>query len=164
CVESGYIKERLVASNARRLSAIESGEQIVVGVNRFTETAECPLLADGGAGAVLRIDPSIEREHKEKLAAWRASRDPERVRKAIADLIEAAKNGSNIMPPSIAAAHAGVTTGEWADAMRKVFGEYRAPTGIAAVASVAKTNGEDRAAKLRLAIENLEAAIGRRPK
>jgi len=165
CVESGYIKERLVASNARRVAAIESGEQTVIGVNRYTETAPSPLLADGGAGAVLRIDPSIEREHKAKLASFRASRDPERVRKALADLVEAAKNGSNIMPPSIAAAHAGITTGEWADAMRSVFGEYRAPTGISGVATLARANGDDDPAKnLRLAIEQLEAAIGRRPK
>lgn len=165
CVESGYIKERLVASNARRVAAIEAGEQIVIGVNRFTETAESPLLADGGAGAVLRIDPGIEREHKAKLASHRAARDPERVRKALADLVEAAKNGSNIMPPSIAAAHAGVTTGEWADAMRQVFGEYRAPTGIGGVASLASANGtDDQATNLRLVLEQLEAAIGRRPK
>lgn len=165
CVESGYVKERLVASNARRVAAIERGEQIVIGVNRFTETEESPLLADGGAGAILQIDPAIEREQREKLMAFRASRDVARVRAAIEKLVEAARSGENIMPASIAAAHAGVTTGEWADAMRSVFGEYRAPTGIGGAAlNVEATAKGEGTAMLRQEIDRLTSRIGRRPK
>jgi (2R)-ethylmalonyl-CoA mutase len=165
CVESGYVKERLVSSNARRVAAIERGEQVVVGVNQFVETAPSPLLADGGAGAILQIDPAIEREQKEKIAKFRASRDAAKVAAALERLVAAAKGGENVMPASIAAAHAGVTTGEWADAMRKVFGEYRAPTGIGgaslAVEGAARGKGTE---ELRREIELLTASIGRRPK
>lgn len=165
CVESGYVKERLVASNARRVAAIERGEQVVIGVNRFTETAESPLLSDGGAGAILQIDPAIEREQEEKLAAFRASRDEARVRSAIEALVRAAKSNENIMPVSIAAAHAGVTTGEWADAMRSVFGEYRAPTGIGgATVGLEIGSKEGSTEQLRRELEALTFSIGRRPK
>jgi (2R)-ethylmalonyl-CoA mutase len=138
-VESGYIKERLVASNGARLARIEKGEQVVVGVNRFTETEPSPLLAGAAGGAalgdILTVDPQVQQAAKERLAAWRAQRDPAKVDAALDALRRAAREGSNMMPPSIDAAHAGVTTGEWAGALREIFGEYRAPTGIAYAAS-----------------------------
>ncbi len=161
CVESGYVKERLVASHAARLSAIERGEQKVVGVNAFLEGEPSPLMKDGGAGAIMTVDPAAETDQIERLRAWRASRDAARVEQALSALKRAAAEGDNIMPPSIEAAHAGVTTGEWADALRDVFGEYRAPTGIGAVASVpdaAKTG------HLRTQLQALQDALGRRAK
>jgi (2R)-ethylmalonyl-CoA mutase len=161
CVESGYIKERLVASHAARVAAIESGELKVVGVNTYQTGERCPLLADGGAGAVLTIDPAAEREQLERVRAWRQRRDARRVTEAIAALHTAAERGDNIMPPSIAAAHAGVTTGEWADALRQVFGEYRAPTGLAGARTHA---GPDRIDALRSEVEELEDLLGRRAK
>jgi (2R)-ethylmalonyl-CoA mutase len=161
CVESGYVKERLVSSHAARLSAIERGEQKVVGVNAFLEGEPSPLMKDGGAGAIMTVDPAAETDQIERLRAWRASRDAARVEQALSALTRAAADGGNIMPASIEAAHAGVTTGEWADALRAVFGEYRAPTGIGAVASVpdaAKTG------HLRTQLQALQDAFGRRAK
>jgi (2R)-ethylmalonyl-CoA mutase len=161
CVESGYVKERLVSSHAARLSAIERGEQKVVGVNAFLEGEPSPLMKDGGAGAIMTVDPAAETDQIERLRAWRASRDAARVEQALSALKRAAADGGNIMPASIEAAHAGVTTGEWADALRAVFGEYRAPTGIGAVASVpdaAKTG------HLRTQLQALQDAFGRRAK
>jgi (2R)-ethylmalonyl-CoA mutase len=138
-VESGYIKERLVASNGARLARIEKGEQVVVGVNRFTETEPSPLLAGGAggsaAGDILTVDPEVQEAAKGRLAAWRAQRDPAKVAGALEAIRRAARDGTNLMPSSIDAAHAGVTTGEWAAALREIFGEYRAPTGIAYAAS-----------------------------
>jgi (2R)-ethylmalonyl-CoA mutase len=125
------LKARLVSSMVERTRRIESGEQKVVGVNAFTETAESPL---SGSGSILTVDPAVEAETVADVQAWRASRDDAAVRAAIADLTAAAEAGSNIMPPSIALARAGGTTGEWATALRSVFGEYRAPTGVGAAA------------------------------
>ena len=125
------MKRALVESNTERVRRIEAGEQIVVGVNRWPETEPSPLAA--GVGVVEAIDPEIEREQVEKLEAWRASRDAKAVKKALAGLERAAKDGSNIMQPSIACARAGVTTGEWGGVLRAVFGEYRAPTGVSRV-------------------------------
>ncbi|KAB2940380.1 MAG: protein meaA [Hyphomicrobium sp.] len=154
-----YMKRRLVESNTARLSAIESGEQIVVGVNKWTETEPSPLTA--GEGAIMVVDPAVEAEQVERLKAWRAARDAKAVKAAIADLEAAAKEGRNIMEPSIAAARAGVTTGEWGATLRRVFGEYRAPTGVAqsAVArdSVALEN-------VRGSVDELSAKLGRRLK
>ncbi len=131
-IESGYLKEQLVASNAARIRRIEAGEQVVVGVNRFTETEPSPLLSgETGVLAVLTVDPSVGPKAVAQLRAWKAARDPVLVAKALAALQQAARAGDNIMPPSIAAAKAKVTTGEWAGALRDVFGEYRAPTGLA---------------------------------
>ena len=161
CVESGYVKERLVSSHAARLSAIERGEQKVVGVNAFLEGEPSPLMKDGGAGAIMTVDPAAETDQIERLRAWRASRDAARVEQALSALKRAAADGDNIMPASIEAAHSGVTTGEWADALRAVFGEYRAPTGIGAVASVpdaAKTG------HLRTQLQALQDTFGRRAK
>ncbi len=125
----GYMKARLVESNAARIARIESGETVVVGVNRWQEGEESPLAT--GDSAIMKVDPAAEAEQIARLAEWRAARDAGAVRAALAELRRAARAGENIMPPSIAAARAGVTTGEWAGVMREIFGEYRAPTGVA---------------------------------
>ncbi len=122
------LKARLVSSMAERTRRIESGAQVVVGVNRFTETEPSPL---GGEGAILRVDPALEAELVDDVQRWRAERDGLAVSAALDDLRRAAANGDNVMPPSIALAVAGGTTGEWGAAMREVFGEYRGPTGVA---------------------------------
>ena len=158
-VESGYMKQRLVESNARRLAAIERGEQTVVGVNRYVESAPSPLLAAGEAGFLLP-DASAEAEQVARLEAWRAARDGKAVRAALAELKRAAAEARNIMPASIDCARAGVTTGEWAESLREIYGEYRAPTGIAQ-ASLAR--GGDMSA-LRSRVNELSDRLGRRLK
>ncbi|MBX6368236.1 MAG: protein meaA [Rhodospirillales bacterium] len=157
-VENGYMKERLVESNARRLAAIERGEQIVVGVNKWTESAPSPLLASGDEG-FLAVDPKAEAEQVARLAAWRAARDGKAAAAALEGLRRAASEGRNIMPDSIACAKAGVTTGEWAGALREIWGEYRAPTGVAGAIRAAG-GGED----VRARVEALAERLGRRPK
>jgi len=122
------MKARLVTSQAERSRRIESGEQVVVGVNRFTESAVSPL---DGAGSILRVDPAVEAEMVADVRAWRSSRSSAGVQRALADLQAAARTGANVMPATIELATAGGTTGEWGAAMREVFGEYRAPTGVA---------------------------------
>ncbi|MCH9765808.1 MAG: protein meaA, partial [Alphaproteobacteria bacterium] len=124
-----YMKRALVESNTERLRHIESGEQIVVGVNKWTETEVSPLSA--GEGAIQVIDPAVEAHQIERLQAWRAERDAGVVKAALSDLENAAREGRNVMEPSIACAKAGVTTGEWGSLLREIFGEYRAPTGVA---------------------------------
>ena len=157
-----YVKERLVASHAARIAGIERGDQVVVGMNKFVETAPSPLQTEGGADAILRVDPAAEKEQIARLEAFRKSRDGEAVKRALATLREAAKTGPNIMPASIAAATAGVTTGEWAGLLREAFGEYRAPTGVAGARSVA---GDPAALEaLRAKVQELTTALGRRPK
>jgi (2R)-ethylmalonyl-CoA mutase len=121
------LKGRLVASNTERVRRIETGEQVVVGVNRFTETAPSPL---DGADAILRVDPAVEAETIAELEQWRARRDGAAVTRALDELRRVASTGENVMPATIALAEAGGTTGEWAGALREVFGEYRAPTGV----------------------------------
>ncbi|HEX9768882.1 MAG TPA: methylmalonyl-CoA mutase family protein [Kiloniellales bacterium] len=160
-IDSAYMKERLVESNARRLRAIETGEQTVVGVNAHTETEPSPLTGDGDGG-FLTVDPAAEREQIARLEAWRASRDASRVDRALADLGAAAGSGANIMPPSIACAHAGVTTGEWADCLRQSFGEFRAPTGVGHAPTVGGNQPE--LAALRERIDRLAKRIGRKPR
>ncbi|MCA8929728.1 MAG: cobalamin-dependent protein, partial [Alphaproteobacteria bacterium] len=128
-LESGYLKRELVAAHAARRRAIEAGDLTVVGVNRYTETAESPLTS-GEDGAVLSVDPAVEAEEIAKMRAWKAARDGASVTAALADLDSAARERRNIMPASVAAARAGVTTGEWGEALRQVFGQYRPPTGI----------------------------------
>jgi (2R)-ethylmalonyl-CoA mutase len=126
------LKTRLVRSQSERLRRIESGEQQVVGVNCFTETAPSPLL-DGGATTILKVDPAVESELRADVAAWRRDRDQAAVDQALDELRRVATDPgpeANIMEPTIALAHAGGTTGEWAGALRQVFGEYRAPTGV----------------------------------
>jgi ethylmalonyl-CoA mutase len=130
-VESGYMKGRLVASLAERRRRIESGEDVVVGVNRFEGTEPNPLLADLDA-AIQVVDPAVEAAACASVRTWRAERDPEAVRRALARLRAAAGTDENLMAASLECARAGVTTGEWAGVLREVFGEYRAPTGVAA--------------------------------
>ena len=157
-IESAYMKQRLVESNFKRLAAIEAGEQTVVGVNAFTEAEPSPLST--GEGSILTVDASVERGQIERLNAWRASRDATATKKALADLASAAKEDRNIMPASIACATAGVTTGEWTETLRAVFGEYRAPTGVARAMGV--TDGRLEAA--RREVETVSRRLGRRIK
>jgi len=129
------LKSRLVASQAARLARIESGEQIVVGVNKFTETAVSPLTDGDSLDAILTVDPKVESEMIADVVAWRAQRDEDAVASALSELERVARSSSaadNIMIPTIALAKAGGTTGEWANTLRNVFGEYRAPTGVRA--------------------------------
>jgi (2R)-ethylmalonyl-CoA mutase len=128
-VESGYLKSALVSSLAARRRRIESGEDVVVGVNRYTESEPNPLLADLD-GAIQTVDPAVEAAAVEALQAWRAGRDRHDVDSALNALRDAAKTDANLMEASLACARVGVTTGEWAGVLREVFGEYRPPTGV----------------------------------
>lgn len=136
-VESGYMKGQLVGSHAERRARIESGEDVVVGLNKFTTTAENPLLADLDA-AIQTVDPAVEAQAVEAIERWRAGRDQAAVDASLAELQATAKTDENLMPATLACARAGVTTGEWAQALRDVFGEYRAPTGVSGVVGVAE--------------------------
>jgi len=158
-VESSYMKQKLVESNARRIAGIESGEQIVVGVNKWTETEPSPLT--GGDGSILTVDPKAEQEQIERLRAFKDSRDSAAVSKALAELRAAASEGRNVMEPSIAAAHAGVTTGEWSQTLREVFGEYRAPTGVSRASANSKG---DKIVAVRAQVDAVSAKLGRRIK
>ena len=151
-----YMKGRLVDSNADRLNRIERNETVVVGVNRWTEGETSPLQT--GEGGILVVDPAVEQEQIDRLNAWREDRDDNAVRAALAALAEAARTGSNVMEPSIAAAKAGVTTGEWAEEMRRVHGTYRGPTGVSASPSN-KTEGLD---DIRAAVDAVSDRLGRR--
>jgi (2R)-ethylmalonyl-CoA mutase len=157
-VESGYLKQQLVESNSRRVEAIERGEQIVVGVNRFTETEPSPLAA--AAGAVLTVAPEAEADQVARLKAWREQRDRQAVAAALDGLRRAAQGGANIMPPSIACAKAGVTTGEWGAALRAAFGEYRAPTGV----GTAMRNDAEGLDDIRAEVDRVSKKLGRRLK
>ena len=151
-----YMKARLVDSNAERVNRIERGETVVVGVNKWTEAEPSPLM--GEDGGIMVVDEAVEQDQIDRLNAWRAERDETAVTAALADLRAAAAEGRNIMPPSIAAAKAGVTTGEWAEQMRAVFGEYRAPTGVSKSPSN-KTEGLD---DIRAAVDAVSDRLGRR--
>jgi len=140
-VESGYMKSELVSAHATRRARIESGEDIVVGVNKFETTAESPLTADLD-GAIQTADPEAERTAIDSLNAWKAERDEAAVVEALATLAADAKTEKNLMPATLAAARAGVTTGEWAGTLREVFGEFRAPTGVAGAVGVAEAGAE----------------------
>ena len=153
-----YMKSALVQSNADRLNRIEAGETVVVGVNKYTSTEPSPLMtADGG---IMVVDPAVEQAQIDSLNAWRANRDQAAVDAALADLRAAASEGRNVMPPSILAAKAGATTGEWAAQMRDVHGEYRGPTGVAAGQSN-KTEGLE---YLRESVNAVSDRLGRRLK
>jgi (2R)-ethylmalonyl-CoA mutase len=130
-VESGYMKGQLVASLARRRRRMESGEDVVVGVNRFDSTEPNPLTADLDT-AIMVVDPAVEAAAQEAVRQWRAARDPEPVERALTALRTAAGTDENLMAATLECARVGVTTGEWAGVLREVFGEYRAPTGVAA--------------------------------
>ena len=151
-----FMKESLVGAHIERIKAIESGELTVVGVNRYTESEDSPLGA--GDGAIQTVDPAEESAQVRDLKEWRNQRDQAAAEAAIANLKQAALDGTNIMEPSIACAKAGVTTGEWGTAMREVFGEFRAPTGVA---MVIKTEGEENAAEVRKEVERVSEALGR---
>ncbi len=151
-----YMKEALIASNAARVEAIEKGEQVLVGVNAYTETEPSPLSASGLEG-IQTVPESVEIEQVAALQAWRRDRDDNAVRQALIDLKAAAVEGRNIMPPSIAAAKARVTTGEWGGILREVFGEYRAPTGIHAKHEIDKARLEE----VREAVEKVSGKLGR---
>lgn len=153
-----YMKGRLVESNADRLNRIEAGEVVVVGVNKWQQGEVSPLMT--GDGGIMVVDPAVEQEQVSRLNEWRASRDAAAVDAALAELREAAASGANIMPASIKAAKAGVTTGEWAAQMRSVHGEYRGPTGVSASQSN-KTEGLD---DLRNAVDLVSDKLGRRLK
>ena len=157
-VESGYLKQQLVESNSRRVEAIERGEQIVVGVNRFTETEPSPL-ADA-AEMVLTVSEEAETGQVERLEAWREARDGKAVAAALEALRKAAKSGANIMPASIICAKAGVTTGEWGFALRSAFGEYRAPTGV----GTAMRNDAEGLDDIRAEVDRVSKKLGRRLK
>ncbi|ARO54220.1 protein meaA [Methylorubrum zatmanii] len=156
-VEAGELKRALVESNARRISAIEKGEQIVVGVNKWQQGEPSPLTA--GDGAIFTVSETVEMEAEARIREWRSKRDDRAVEQALADLEQAARSGTNIMPPSIAAAKAGVTTGEWGQRLREVFGEYRAPTGVT-LQTVTSGAAED----ARLLIADLGERLGETPR
>jgi ethylmalonyl-CoA mutase len=157
-VESGYLKQQLVESNSRRIEAIERGEQVVVGVNRFVETEPSPLAS--AAEAVVTVSAEAESEQVARLKAWRAKRDDEAVKVTLAALRKAARGGENIMPASIACAKAGVTTGEWGFALRSAFGEYRAPTGV----GTAMRNDAEGLDDIRAEVDRVSRKLGRRLK
>ena len=131
------LKGRLVRSHAERVRKIEDAELTVVGVNRFTETAPSTLTAAGGEGAILRVDPALEAQTIAEVVEWRSNRDNDAVKRSLDQLRQAAESDENIMAATIDLAHAGGTTGEWAGVLREVFGEYRAPTGVAAATGAA---------------------------
>ena len=156
-VEAGELKRALVESNARRIAAIEKGDQIVVGVNKWQQGEPSPLTA--GDGAIFTVSETVEMEAEARIREWRSKRDDNAVKQALADLEQAARSGANIMPPSIAAAKAGVTTGEWGQRLREVFGEYRAPTGV-----TLETVTSGAAEEARLLIADLGERLGETPK
>jgi (2R)-ethylmalonyl-CoA mutase len=154
----GYMKAQLVTANSDRLVGIETGDTTVIGVNRFTLGEPSPLVdADGG---IMTVDPAVEAEQIGRLEAWRNARDPQAVADALAALRAAALAGANVMPPSIVAARVGVTTGEWADVMRVVHGQYRGPTGVSSAMSN-RTEGLD---DIREAVNVVSDRLGRRLK
>ncbi|MGB9045710.1 MAG: protein meaA [Pseudolabrys sp.] len=155
-VDTGYMKQQLVESNTARLEAIERGEQIVVGVNKYLESEPSPLA--GGADAILTVSDDAERGQIERLKAWRASRDNAAVAEALKELKRAASSGGNIMPASITCAKAGVTTGEWGWTLREAFGEYRAPTGVGRAMRNDVTGLDD----IRADVDRISRKLGRR--
>ncbi|MER2517157.1 protein meaA [Candidatus Accumulibacter phosphatis] len=160
-IESGYVKRELVASHMNRLRAIESGELKIIGVNCFQETAESPLTL-GSDGGIMKTDPAAEREQIERLQAHRKNRNDADVQAALQGLGDAARSGENIMPSSIRCALAGVSTGEWGDSLRAVFGEFRPPTGIdIAIDSCAVLGRKDQVTELRTRVASTGEALGR---
>ncbi|MSX02991.1 MAG: protein meaA [Actinobacteria bacterium] len=157
-----YMKSALVDSHRDRMRRIESGEQTVVGLNRFTESEESPLMA-GSDGGILTVDPALEAEQAAAVKKWREQRDGDAAAAAIAELERVAANETeNIMPATIAAARAGVTTGEWSAALRQCFGEYRAPTGVGSGTGVAAN--DEALLELRAEVNRVSDALGRRVK
>jgi (2R)-ethylmalonyl-CoA mutase len=157
-VESGYMKQALVSSHAVRRARIESGEEVVVGVNRFESTEPSPLTADLES-AIQTADPAAEQAALESLRAWKDQRDDSEVAEALARVAADAKTDTNLMPATLAAARAGATTGEWTSTLREVFGEFRAPTGVSGAVGVAET-AEDLAGVRRRVRETGEELSG----
>jgi len=153
-----YMKAALVESHRARIARIESGEQVLVGVNRLRETEPSPLTADA-EGGILVVDPAVEADQRAAVAAWRQARDDCAARAALAELARVARTTENVMPATLAAARAGVTTGEWAACLREAFGSYRAPTGVGEAA--APPAGEEVAA-LRDEVARVSERLGRR--
>jgi (2R)-ethylmalonyl-CoA mutase len=163
-VESGYMKSAMVSAHAARRSRIEAGDDVVVGVNRFTTTEPNPLTSDLDA-AIQVVDRDVEVAAVEAVLAWRRERDTdpgrrEAARRALETLVQKARTTTNLMPASLECARAGVTTGEWADALRSVFGEYRAPTGVGGVVGSAEAGPLLTAA--RVAVEQTGRELGGR--
>jgi (2R)-ethylmalonyl-CoA mutase len=161
-----YMKAALVDSHRERIRRIESGELTVVGQNRFTETEESPLTADA-EGGILVVDPALEAEQTEALRKWRSERDQGAVDAALAELAALARepdSAVNLMEPTIAAARAGATTGEWAHTLREVFGSYRAPTGVGEAAAAGAAGADSDLAELQGEVAALQEKLGRRPK
>jgi (2R)-ethylmalonyl-CoA mutase len=158
-VEMGYMKQQLVESNTRRLESIERGDDTVVGVNKFVEGEPSPLT--GGVDTILTVPPEVEAEQVARLQAWREARDAKAVAAALKELRAVARDGGNVMPASIACAKAGVTTGEWGEVFREVFGEYRAPTGVP---KSARQVGGDALEPVRAEVERVSHTLGRRMK
>lgn len=154
-VESGYMKQNLVSAHAARRARIESGEEVIVGVNRFETTEPSPLTADLD-GAIMAADPEAEKSALDSVAAWKAQRDESEVAEALAALAEAAKTDANLMKPTLAAARAGATTGEWAGTLREVFGEFRAPTGVSGAVGVAEAGADLAAVRERVRVTGEE--------
>ena len=155
-----YMKTQMVESHRERMRRIETGELAVVGKNVYTEAEPSPL-QEGEDGGILRVDPAVEAGAIAALDEWRSSRDQSAVDAALVALRSAASSDDNIMPPTLAAAQAGATTGEWAEALRSVFGEYRAPTGVG---DAAAAPSDDSLAALRDRVERVSEALGRRVK
>jgi ethylmalonyl-CoA mutase len=156
-VETGYLKRALVESNARRLGRIETGDNVVIGVNRYTECEPSPLVT--GDRAIMTVSETVETEAKIRIREWRGARDEDAVRDALDALERAARSAENIMEPSIACAKAGVTTGEWGERLREVFGQYRAPTGV-----TPETQVEEREREVRLLVTELAERLGETPR
>jgi len=158
-IESGYMKSALVSAHAARRARIESGEDVVVGVNRYQETEPSPLLVDIDS-SILVVDPAVEAQALERLEKWRADRDDVRVSRALQQLEADARTTTNLMPASLECARAGVTTGEWTDALRSVFGEYRAPTGVSAAIGIGEPT--ESLTRVRAAVRETGEALGGR--
>lgn len=155
----GYMKRKLVESNTARLGAIESGETKIIGVNAFTTTEPSPLSA--GTDAIMTVKDDVEYEQIERLKAWRSARDQKAAKAALEELARAAKEGRNIMEPSIACAKAGITTGEWGGTLREIFGEYRAPTGVALTMHASTSESLE---EIRTRVKALTERMGETPR
>ncbi|MEM9756705.1 MAG: methylmalonyl-CoA mutase family protein, partial [Pseudomonadota bacterium] len=153
-----YMKGRLVEANSARVSGIETGDTVVVGVNAYTASEPSPLV--GEDGGIMVVDTAVEADQITRLQAWRGERDGSAVREALAELRRTAAAGENIMPASIAAAKAGATTGEWSGVMREIHGQYRGPTGVSSAVSNRTEGLED----LREAVDVVSDRLGRRLK